>query len=135
MTVDNLFEKSLKEVDRLIHEGSILGEPVDAGSCTIIPVFGYGFGFGAGFGGKDQTEEGGGAGAGGGLSPVALVIIDKDVKGMEGIRVVPVRKPGPVTEAINAIGDEILPKLAGMIRKEEEGKEKESKEEEKDKEE
>ncbi len=129
MSAEELFEKSLEEVDRLIHEGSILGEPVEANGCTIVPVFGYGFAFGAGFGGSDRTGQGGGAGAGGGLSPVALVVIDKDVKGIEGIRVVPVRKPGPVTEAINAIGEEILPKVVGMVKKK--GESEEEKEEEK----
>ncbi|MBN1431995.1 MAG: sporulation protein [Methanomicrobiaceae archaeon] len=123
MSAEELFEKSLSEVDRLIHEGSILGEPVEVNGCTIVPVFGYGFGFGAGFKGSDKTCQGGGAGAGGGLSPVALVLIDKDVKGIEGIRVVPVRKPGPVTEAINAIGEEILPKVVGMVKKIEESEE------------
>lgn len=128
MTAEDLFEKSLNEVDRLIHEGSILGEPVEINGCTIVPVFGFGFGFGAGFGGNEKAGQGGGAGAGGGLSPVALVIIDKAVKGIEGVRVVPVRKPGPVTEAINAIGEEILPKVVEAIKKKED-EEEESKEE------
>ncbi len=129
MSAEDLYEQSLKEVDRLIHEGSILGEPVEVNGCTIIPVFGYGFGFGAGFGGNEKNVPGAGAAAGGGLSPVALVIVDKNLKGIEGVRVVPVRKPGPVTEAINAIGEEILPKIADAMKKKEEGN-KEDKEEE-----
>jgi len=128
MPAEDLFEKSLNEVDRLIHEGSILGEPVEVNGCTIVPVFGYGFGFGAGFGGSDKNGQRGGAGAGGGLSPVALVIIDKAVKGIEGVRVVPVRKPGPVTEAINALGEGILPKVVDMMKKEKEEGEEEEKE-------
>jgi uncharacterized spore protein YtfJ len=128
MSSEELFEKSLKEVDRLIHEGSTLGEPVEINGCTIIPVFTYGFGFGAGFGGG-EPEGGGGAGAGGGMSPVALVVIDKNKKGIEGVRVVPVKKPGPVTEAITAIGEEIIPKVADMMSKKEEGKEEVKKEE------
>lgn len=129
MSSEELFEKSLKEVDRLIHEGSTLGDPVEINGCTIIPVFAYGFGFGAGFGGNDKTGSGGGAGAGGGMSPVALVVIDKNTEGMEGVRVVPVKKPGPVTEAITAIGEEIIPKVAEMMkRKEEESKEEVKKE-------
>lgn len=116
MSTEELFEKSLNEVDRLIHEGSILGEPMEINGCTIVPVFGYGFGFGAGAGGSEKSGQGGGAGAGGGLSPVALVIVDKEKKGIEGIRVVPVRKPGPVTEVINAIGEEILPKVVEAMK-------------------
>ena len=128
MSSEELFEKSLKEVDRLIHEGSTLGDPVEINGCTIIPVFAYGFGFGAGFGGGEK-DSGGGAGAGGGLSPVALVVIDKNTEGMEGVRVVPVKKPGPVTEAITAIGEEIIPKVVEMMnKKEEEGKEEVKKE-------
>lgn len=130
MSAEELFDKSLGEVDKLIHEGTTLGEPVEINGCTIIPVFGYGFGFGAGFGGNEKNGQGGGTGAGGGVSPVALVIIDRKTEGIEGIKVVPVRKPGPVSEAISTLGEEILPKVVDVIKnRNEEEEEKNEKEE------
>ena len=116
MPTEDLFGKSLAEVDKLIHEGTTLGEPVEINGCTIIPVFGYGFGFGAGYGGNEKNGQGGGTGAGGGVSPVALVVIDSKMEGIEGIRVIPVRKPGPVSEAISALGEEILPRVVEVIK-------------------
>ncbi|WOF16914.1 sporulation protein [Methanoplanus sp. FWC-SCC4] len=121
MNADILFEKALTEVDKLVNAGTVLGDPVEIGDIIAIPVASFGFGFGAGFGGSEQ-DGGAGAGAGGGVSPVAMIIVDKNLKGPEHIRVIPVRKPGPITEAINAVGNEILPKVMEVIKEKEETK-------------
>ncbi|UUX93789.1 GerW family sporulation protein [Methanoplanus endosymbiosus] len=117
MDADNLFEKALAEIDRLVNAGTVMGDPVEMGDRVIVPVAAFGFGFGAGAGGS-ESNGGAGTGAGGGVSPVALVVIEKNVSGPEGIRVVPLRKPGVVTEAITAVGEDILPKVVEIIKKE-----------------
>jgi uncharacterized spore protein YtfJ len=58
-----------EELDRLISANTIMGDAVDAGDKTIIPVAGFGFGFGSGEGGgtgKTENQEGSGQGAGAG---------------------------------------------------------------------
>lgn len=117
MDADNLFEKALAEIDRLVNAGTVMGDPVEMGDRIVVPVAGFGFGFGAGAGGS-EGNGGAGTGAGGGVSPVALIVIEKNVSGPEGIRVVPVRKPGPITEAITAVGEDVLPKVVEIIKKE-----------------
>ena len=79
MTVEHI--KALLTTDRVV------GDPIQVGDATILPLVSIGFGFGGGGGtGEKQGENGGsGAGAGGGVKPVALVISDAN-----GIRVEPV---------------------------------------------
>ncbi len=80
-TADRLLKTSLDEVDKLLSSKSIVGEPIELGDETIVPLLSFGFGFGAGGGkGNDNTKgagEGGGSGAGAGIKPVALVISDR----------------------------------------------------------
>lgn len=97
MTVEHI--KSLLETDRIV------GEPVQVGAATILPLVSIGFGFGGGGGsGENQHENtGSGAGAGGGIKPVALVVSDAD-----GIRVEPVNAglatlTSSVSEIIRAV--------------------------------
>lgn len=131
-----------EELDQLISANTIMGDAVDAGDKTIIPVAGFGFGFGSGeCGGSGKTEkqegcgEGAGAGAGGGVQPVAVIIIHKDVKGPEGVQVLSFKKTSQVSEIISTVGEAVLPQIVGAIKtrggkkKEEEGKEIEIKEE------
>jgi len=122
MDAENLFGKALDEIDRLVNAGTVMGKPVEMGDRVIVPVAAFGFGFGAGAGGSDDNG-GAGTGAGGGVSPVALIVIEKNVSGPEGIRVVPVRKPGAITEAITAVGEDVLPKVVEIIKKEMSSKE------------
>lgn len=123
METEKMFEKALSELDRLLNAGSTLGKPVEMGNHIIIPVASMGFGFGAGFGG-DSAKNMGGTGAGGGLSAVAVVIIDKTAHGDAAVKIMPLRKPGPVSEAITAIGEELLPKVVEIVKTKEKAAEK-----------
>ncbi|MBN2734422.1 MAG: sporulation protein [Methanomicrobiaceae archaeon] len=134
MKTDELFEKALGELDRLIKAGSTLGEPVEMGDHVIVPVASFGFGFGAGYGGGDENG-GGGTGAGAGISPIAVVIIDKKAHGEGAVKVVPVKRPGPVSEAISAIGSDLLPKVVEALKPAGDKEKKEVKEETEKKEE
>jgi len=123
METEKMFEKALNELDKLLSAGSALGEPVEMGNHIIIPVASVGFGFGAGFGASGENN-GGGTGAGGGISVVAVVIIDKTAHGDGAVRIVPLRKPGPISEAIAAIGEELLPKVVDIVKTKEKSVEK-----------
>jgi len=126
MNNEELFEKALGELDKLVKAGSTLGEPVDLGDHVIIPVASFGFAFGAGFGGGDENG-GGGTGAGAGISPIAVVVIDKKMHGDGAVKVVPVRRPGPVSEAISAIGSDLLPKVVKVLKSEDDEDKKDEK--------
>ncbi len=123
-------------LDKLLSANTIVGDAVDAGDKTFIPVAGFGFGFGSGEGegsGKGNEGEGSGqaagAGAGGGINPVAVIILHKDVKGLEGVQVISLRKASGFAEIVGTFGEEVLPHLMTAMKEkmgkkgEKEGKE------------
>lgn len=88
--IENLFDKAVAEIERMLNSKTVVGEPIKVEGNTLIPLINVGFGFGVG-GGKGNepnkgSGEGGGTGGGGGVKPVALVIINAD-----GVRVEPIK--------------------------------------------
>jgi uncharacterized spore protein YtfJ len=80
-------------------------------------------GFGAGMGeGKGRDDMGaGGAGAGGaaGIEPIAMVVVHKGVKGPEGVKVMSLKAPDPLTRAIGEISNaavEIMSQGSKMMK-------------------
>ncbi len=88
--VDNLFDKAVTEIERMLNTKTVVGESITVEGNTLIPLVSVGFGFGVGGGkGTDPKKgsgHGGGTGGGGGVKPVALIIINK-----EGVRVEPIK--------------------------------------------
>jgi len=93
-----------------------MGEATDLGNRMVIPVTRFGFGFGAG-GSGGSGESGVGGGAGGGIEPVAVIITDKTLTGIEGIQVLSLRNQNPVAQVITALGETLVPQVADLIRK------------------
>jgi uncharacterized spore protein YtfJ len=87
---ENLFGKAIGEVERMLNSKTVVGEPIAVEGNTLIPLVSVGFGFGVGGGeGTDPKKGaggGGGTGAGGGVTPVALVIINKDGVRVESVK-------------------------------------------------
>ena len=77
--LESLIERVLGELHRMVKTETIVGEPVEAGEVTLIPVSKISFGFGAGGGsegGKGQSGTGGGAS----VEPIAFVVVHPDGK-------------------------------------------------------
>jgi uncharacterized spore protein YtfJ len=104
--IENLFDKAVNEIERMLNTKTVVGEPITVGGNTLIPLVSVGFGFGGGGGQGTEPQKGsghgGGAGGGGGVKPVALVIINAD-----GVRV----------EAIKSGTASVLEKVAETIGK------------------
>ncbi len=74
-SVETLIEKVMGELHRIVQTETVVGEPVQAGNVTLIPVSKISFGFGAGGQeGKGQSGTGGGAT----VEPIAFVVIDAE---------------------------------------------------------
>lgn len=74
-SVEILIEKVMGELHRIVQTETVVGEPVQAGNVTLIPVSKISFGFGAGGQeGKGQSGTGGGAT----VEPIAFVVIDAE---------------------------------------------------------
>jgi uncharacterized spore protein YtfJ len=77
---DNL-KTIFQEMEEFLTTKAVVGEPIEVGAITLIPVinvtFGMGTGGGGGEGTKDSTSQKGGAGAGLGakISPTAVIVI------------------------------------------------------------
>ena len=75
------FTDALQNLEKLFTSKTVVGEPIQIDSYTIVPLLsvGMGFGAGSGTGGDGKTNgTGGGFGGGGGVKPVALIISGKD---------------------------------------------------------
>ena len=77
---------SVEELRKLISIENVVGKPIDAGDQFLIPVMRMGVGFGAceNILGNDGNDT---VGAGAGVEPVSMVIIPKNAKSGEGVKV------------------------------------------------
>ncbi len=127
MGADEILKTMLDRLERMVSANTILGAPVDMGEKVVLPVAGFGFGFGVGEG---KNREGGGGGAGGGagagITPVAVIIAHRDVRGPDGIQVLSLQKHGAMAEIVGTVA-ESLPTIVQAIKsfagKEEKGEE------------
>ena len=77
-SLETLIERVMGELHRIVRTETVVGNPVEVGGVTLIPVSKISFGFGAGGGqeGKGQSGTGGGAL----VEPIAFVVIDAEGK-------------------------------------------------------
>lgn len=95
--VETLLKGTVEELDRLLNAKNVLGEPIEKGDATVIPIVSYGFGFGAGGGSNTKNGDGAGTGAGGGIKPLGAIIIDEDGARVESVQ-------GPMTTLAEMLG-------------------------------
>jgi len=83
--VEALLKGTVEELDRLLNAKNVLGDPIEKGAATVIPIVSYGFGFGAGGGADGKSGQGAGTGAGGGIKPLGAIIIDDQGARVESV--------------------------------------------------
>lgn len=80
--MEGMMNVTLEKVKELVGSNTIIGDPIQAGETTILPVSKVTFGFAGGgsdFGARTTKELfGGGTGAGVSVTPVAFLVIGKD---------------------------------------------------------
>lgn len=106
MDVSNMAENiktSVEELRKLISIENVVGKPIDAGDQFLIPVMRMGVGFGAceNMLGNDGNDT---VGAGAGVEPVSMVIIPKNAKSGEGVKVVNLTKGTETNKALSDLG-------------------------------
>lgn len=74
--IQQLLKETVEDLERLLDVKHVLGEPIERGDATVIPLVSLGFGFGAGGGEDAKSGSGGGTGAGGGVKPVGAIVIE-----------------------------------------------------------
>ena len=83
-SIENLFDKTVGEIERMLNSKTVVGEPIQIEGNTLIPLVNVGFGFGTEQ--EKGSGHGGGTGGGGGVKPVALVVINAKGVHVESIK-------------------------------------------------
>lgn len=119
--INVLMAETIQKIRETIDANTVVGEPIQAGEITLIPVSKISFGFGTGaseFGGKapkapGDNPFGGGGGAGVKVTPVCFLAISG-----ANVKVLPV-ETGPAT-AVDQVVDmipDVVTKISGFIEK------------------
>ena len=72
--LENLVKTTLSEMREMTRAQSVVGDPVEVGKTTVVPLVRIGYGFGGG-GTSGKDSERGGSGGGGGVQPVAVLVV------------------------------------------------------------
>ncbi|MCF7803496.1 MAG: sporulation protein [Candidatus Marinimicrobia bacterium] len=74
--IEELIKSVLPELRQIAKGQTVVGEPIQAGDSTVIPVSKVSVGFGAGGGGSEKDNgQGSGTGGGASIEPVAFIVI------------------------------------------------------------
>ncbi|MFZ5965648.1 MAG: GerW family sporulation protein [Bacillota bacterium] len=103
--VSVMFEK----LESFIKSKTIVGEAIQVGDTTLIPIIDVFFGLGCGGGDGTDPKGSGGSGGGGGMgakaTPTAMLVIKGD-----RIEVLPIRKQGGLEKLVEMV-PEIMSKI------------------------
>ena len=105
MAIEKLAETLLEKLRFITKAETVIGEPIQAGDTTVVPVsrVSVGFGFGGHQGKGDTSASGGGAS----VDPVAFLVIKGD-----DVRVMPITKDSSLVSKIMDIVPDITNKFA-----------------------
>jgi uncharacterized spore protein YtfJ len=124
MNLTDVIKTAMDQIQYIAKTETVIGEPIQSGNVTLIPVSKISVGFAAG-GAGNESKSGSGAGTGGGINitPVAFITIVDDK-----VQVLPVSKSDPGLGKILALAPDLIKKVAEFMRKgDEKEKDKEKK--------
>ena len=124
--LNDLMGSTMEKVKAMADVNAIVGDPIQAGEVTIIPISRVSYGFASGgsdFASKNQKPDsnnafGGGSGAGVNIIPIAFLV----VRG-ENVRLLPVMPPpgGAVDRVVDMV-PELVDKITDFVEKQKEKK-------------
>ncbi|MBN2037829.1 MAG: hypothetical protein JW768_13900, partial [Chitinispirillaceae bacterium] len=92
---------------------TVIGEPINAGNITLIPVSRVSIGFAAGGAGKDdKCATGAGTGGGINITPVAFIAVTED-----RVQVHPVTPDDPCLSRILEMAPEAIKQVSRFFKK------------------
>jgi uncharacterized spore protein YtfJ len=92
-------ESLMKGMEGFISSKTVIGEPVQLGNTTLLPLTDVSFGMGAGaFAGEKKRKTGGGIG--GKISPTAVIVVQDGY-----VRMVNIKNQDGITKLIDMIPD------------------------------
>ena len=113
----NMLENTIQKIREMVDINSVIGEPINCGDVTIIPVSKVSVGFGGGGsdfvakGSNSDNPFGGGVGGGVKVTPICFLIV-KD----GNVRMMPVATPANTTaDRIVEMVPDTLDKISAFI--------------------
>lgn len=98
-----------EQLEKFFKTETVVGESIQVGNVTLIPVinvcFGAGNGGGSGKDAKGMDGSGGGAGAGGRIAPTAIIVVKGD-----DVKVLPLTTRGSIDKIIEMV-PELITKM------------------------
>ncbi|TDO83506.1 putative spore protein YtfJ [Halanaerobium saccharolyticum] len=111
-STENVLETMYEKLDHFLKTETVVGDPIEAGEVTLIPIITASFGLGGGIG-EEEKSGGGGGGVGCKISPDAILVI----RGSE-VTMMPVKNKGSLDKLIDKV-PELIDKIeAAKNRKE-----------------
>ena len=119
--VSDMLNTTMQKIRDLMDANTVVGNPIEVGGVTVIPVCKLSIGYGSGgsdFAQKSQKPEnpnafGGGAGMGVSITPVSFLIVQNG-----NVKVVPVEQPAATTvERVIDMVPGVVDKVQGIVSK------------------
>ena len=104
MAIEKLAETLLEKLRYITKAETVIGEPIQAGESTVIPVSRVSVGFGGHQNKGDTSASGGGAS----VEPVAFLVIRGD-----DVRIMPITKDSSLVSKIMDIVPDVVNKFSG----------------------
>ena len=106
MAIEKLAETLLEKLRYITKAETVIGEPIQAGESTVIPVSRVSVGFG--FGGHQNKGDTSASGGGASVEPVAFLVIRGD-----DVRIMPITKDSSLVSKIMDIVPDVMNKFSG----------------------
>jgi uncharacterized spore protein YtfJ len=113
MSLSDVVKTALDQMQYIAKTETVIGEPINVGNVTLIPVSRVSIGFAAGGAGKDDKGASG-TGTGGGISitPVAFLSVSDD-----RVQIHPVTPFDPFLSKLFSMAPDALKKVSQFFRK------------------
>ena len=122
--INQMMSITMEKIREMGDVKTIIGDPIEAGDSTIIPVSKVSYGFASG--GSDLPAKqnpkdlfGGGAGAGVTVQPIAFLVVNKD----GNVRLMQISDSDDKVSNIIRSVPELIDKISDMIKSRKDGKE------------
>ncbi len=125
MSLPDILKTALDQIQYIAKTETIIGDPIEVGGITLIPVSKVSIGFAAG-GNSVEKKSGAGAGTGGGVqvTPVALISVSG-----EKVHIHPLEKSDSGLGKIFSLAPDIIKKVSKFVDKKGKEEKKEKKKE------
>lgn len=113
MNIQDPIKTTVEEIIKVLNIDNVVGTTIETEDKLLIPITRMGIGFGAGMGNGQDDQGGAVSGAGGafGIEPAAVIVIFKGVTGSEGVKVLSLKSPDPLSRSIREITNAVLKKM------------------------